>query len=153
MGAFLSAVVESEYATSREVACSRPDSLKDFCFNLLNGSSHKVPLGFSQLLTEIFARSRKVMLLKSKARRLLMADNSPPSLSRLSKQCEIRNISQLCRPPRPGTRTNSVPLSPQANYTDWATATWRRNLMPTVADRGVSRGQRGGSPRSLISVF
>jgi hypothetical protein len=35
-------------------------------------------------------------------------------------------------------------LSPQANYTDWATATWR-NLVPTFVDRGVSRGQRGGS--------
>jgi hypothetical protein len=38
-----------------------------------------------------------------------------------------------------------VALSPQANYTDWATATWR-NLVSTFVDRGVSRGQRGGSP-------
>jgi hypothetical protein len=43
-----------------------------------------------------------------------------------------------------------VALSPQANYTDWANATFRRNLMPTFVDRGVSRGQRGGSPRSLV---
>ena len=27
------------------------------------------------------------------------------------------------------------------------------NLVPTFADRGVSRGQRNGSPRPLISVF
>jgi hypothetical protein len=40
---------------------------------------------------------------------------------------------------------NSVALSPQANYTDWATATCRRNLVPTFADREVSRDQRGGS--------
>jgi hypothetical protein len=33
----------------------------------------------------------------------------------------------------------SVALSPQANYTDWATATCRRNLVPTFVDRGVSR--------------
>jgi hypothetical protein len=38
-----------------------------------------------------------------------------------------------------------VAFSPQANYTDWATATCRRNLVPTFADREVSRGQRGGS--------
>jgi hypothetical protein len=40
-------------------------------------------------------------------------------------------------------------FSPQANYTDWATATCRRNLVSTFADRGVSRGQRGGSPTAV----
>jgi hypothetical protein len=40
-------------------------------------------------------------------------------------------------------------LSLQANYTEWATATCRRNLVPTFVDRGVSRGQRG---RSLTVV-
>jgi hypothetical protein len=44
-------------------------------------------------------------------------------------------------------QTNSVALSPRANYTDWSTATCRRNLVPTFVDRVVSRGQRGGSPR------
>jgi hypothetical protein len=39
-----------------------------------------------------------------------------------------------------------VALSPQTNNTDWATTTFRRNLVPTFVDRGVSRGQRGGSP-------
>jgi hypothetical protein len=42
-----------------------------------------------------------------------------------------------------------VALSPQANYTDWATDTCRRNLVSTFVDRGVSRGQRG---RSLTAV-
>jgi hypothetical protein len=42
-------------------------------------------------------------------------------------------------------QTNSVALSPRANYTDWTTATCRRNLVQTFVDRGVSRGQRGGS--------
>jgi hypothetical protein len=41
---------------------------------------------------------------------------------------------------------NSVARSPQANCTDWADATFRRNLVPAFADRGVSHGQRGGSP-------
>jgi hypothetical protein len=39
-------------------------------------------------------------------------------------------------------KTNSVAFNPQAKYTDWATATCRRNLVPTFVDRGVSRGQR-----------
>jgi hypothetical protein len=44
---------------------------------------------------------------------------------------------------------NSVALSPRANYTDWATATWRQNLVPTFVDRGVSRDQRDGSPMAV----
>jgi hypothetical protein len=35
---------------------------------------------------------------------------------------------------------NSVEFSPQANYTDWTTAACRRILVPTFADRGISRG-------------
>jgi hypothetical protein len=34
-----------------------------------------------------------------------------------------------------------VALGPQANYTDWATAICRRNLVATFVDRGVSRGE------------
>jgi hypothetical protein len=44
-------------------------------------------------------------------------------------------------------------FSPQANYTDWETAAGRRILVPTFADRGMSRGQSGRSRRPLISVF
>jgi hypothetical protein len=43
-------------------------------------------------------------------------------------------------------------LSPQANYTDRATAAVGE-VVPTFADRGVLRGQRNGSPRPLFSVF
>jgi hypothetical protein len=50
-------------------------------------------------------------------------------------------------------QTNSVAFSPQAKYTDWATATCRRNLAPTFADRGVSSGQRGGSPTAVNLSF
>jgi hypothetical protein len=42
--------------------------------------------------------------------------------------------------------SSNVALSLRVNYTDWATATCWRNLVPTFADRGMSRGQRGGSP-------
>jgi hypothetical protein len=41
---------------------------------------------------------------------------------------------------------NSVALIPQERYTDWTTASCRRNMLPTFVDRGVSRGQRSGSP-------
>jgi hypothetical protein len=65
-----------------------------------------------------------------------------------------------------GLRYNAVPyvvktyklktklrgLSPQANYTDRATAAVGE-VVPTFADRGVLRCQRSGSPRPLISVF
>jgi hypothetical protein len=46
-----------------------------------------------------------------------------------------------------------VDLSPRANYTDLATATCRRNLVPTFVDRGVSRGQSGGSPTVVNLSF
>jgi hypothetical protein len=48
---------------------------------------------------------------------------------------------------------SSVALSPRANYTDWATATCWRNLVPTFADRGVSRGQRGRPPTVVNLSF
>jgi hypothetical protein len=50
-------------------------------------------------------------------------------------------------------KKNSVAFSPQANYADGATATCRRNLVLTFADRGVSRGQRGGSPTVVNLKF
>jgi hypothetical protein len=50
-------------------------------------------------------------------------------------------------------KTNPVALSPQANYTDWVTATFRRNLVPTFVDRGLSRGQRSGSPTVVNISF
>jgi hypothetical protein len=50
-------------------------------------------------------------------------------------------------------QTNSLALSPQANYTEWATATFQRNLVSTFVDRGVSRGQRGGSPTVVNLSF
>jgi hypothetical protein len=46
-----------------------------------------------------------------------------------------------------------VAFSPQANYADWATATGRRILVPTFADRGVSCCQRGGTPTALNLSF
>jgi hypothetical protein len=50
-------------------------------------------------------------------------------------------------------QTNSVAFSLQANYTDWATATFWRNLVRTFADKDVSHGQRGGSPTVINLSF
>jgi hypothetical protein len=49
--------------------------------------------------------------------------------------------------------SSSVALSPRANYTDWATATCRRNLVPTSVDRRMSHGQRGRSPTVVNLSF
>jgi hypothetical protein len=49
--------------------------------------------------------------------------------------------------------TNSVASTPQANYTDCATATGRRNLVATFADKVVSRDQRGGTPTAVNFSF
>jgi hypothetical protein len=50
-------------------------------------------------------------------------------------------------------KTNSMALSPRPNYTDWATATCRWHLVPSFVDRGVSRGQHGGSPTVVNLSF
>jgi hypothetical protein len=52
----------------------------------------------------------------------------------------------------PKLKTKLRGLSPRMNYTDSGR---RRSakLVPTFADRRVSRGQRNGSPRPLISAF
>jgi hypothetical protein len=46
-------------------------------------------------------------------------------------------------------QTNSVAFSPQANYTEWATATSWQNLVPTFVDGGVSHGQRSRTPTGI----
>jgi hypothetical protein len=48
---------------------------------------------------------------------------------------------------------NSVAFSSQSSYTDWVTGTCWRNLVPTFGDRGVSCGQRGGSPTAVNLSF
>jgi hypothetical protein len=58
--------------------------------------------------------------------------------------CAVRIVSK---------KTNSVAFSPQANYTDWATTTCRRNLVSSFVDRRGSRGQRAGSPAVVNLSF
>jgi hypothetical protein len=48
----------------------------------------------------------------------------------------------------------SLAFSPQANYTDWATTTCQRILVPNVVDGGGgSRGQRGGTPKVVNLIL
>jgi hypothetical protein len=63
---------------------------------------------------------------------------------------EIKS-AHFCTIERSFMNTNSVALSPQANYTDWATTTGRRILVPTFVDRGVVSA--ANPLRPLISVF
>jgi hypothetical protein len=74
-----------------------------------------------------------------------------PALPHFLRSTESEAVSTQPRDDNWGTKqkkklTNFVALSPRANSTDWVTATCRRDLVPTFVDRGVSRGQRGGSP-------
>jgi hypothetical protein len=50
-------------------------------------------------------------------------------------------------------KKKSVTLSPQANYSDRATATGRRILVLTFADRQVSRDQRGRTTTAVNLSF
>jgi hypothetical protein len=72
---------------------------------------------------------------------------SIPAESYMGAVVEISTVSVII-----SQQTNSVALSPQANYTDWVTATCRRNLVPAFVDRGVSRGKRCASP-TVFSLF
>jgi hypothetical protein len=64
-----------------------------------------------------------------------------PSSGAVTLAQTVANMAQS----HPIQKKTSVTFGPQANYIDSATATCWRNLVPTFADRGVLRGQRGGS--------
>jgi hypothetical protein len=51
------------------------------------------------------------------------------------------------------TKTNSVAFSPEANYSDRSTGHCWRSLVPTFADRGASRSQRGGTFKAVNLSF
>jgi hypothetical protein len=50
-------------------------------------------------------------------------------------------------------QTNSVAFSPKEKDNDWAIATRRRIIVATFVDRGMSRGQRGGTPMAVRLRF
>jgi hypothetical protein len=75
-------IVVKAYAAKRKGKGSVPDELIP-CFNLPNPSGREP-------LSEMRTRSIKIML--------LVLTTLTPSVSRLSKQCEILNVSQSYRP-------------------------------------------------------
>jgi hypothetical protein len=83
---------------------------------------------------------------------------SSPSIIRIANSRRMTWAKNVARIRRRGTCVRhwwEFPwlFSPQGNYINWATATGRRILMPTFADRGMSRGQRGGTPTAVNLVF
>jgi hypothetical protein len=75
----------------------------EFCFFSVFLNLPAAPsLEFTQTLTEMSTRNRRLILLGSWAQSVRRADNlSPPSVCRLSIQCGILNMSQPYRPPWP----------------------------------------------------
>jgi hypothetical protein len=72
--------------------------------------------------------------------------------SRHTQLKEIYHVNYLATN-KVNYKTIFVALSPQANYTDWATAICRRNLVPTFVDRGISRSERVGTPTVVNLSF
>jgi hypothetical protein len=72
-------------------------------FNVFNPSGRTRPCGLLSLLTEMSTRRRKIMFWGVERCRCVGLTTLPPSVSRLSRQCAILNISQPYRPPQPLT--------------------------------------------------
>jgi hypothetical protein len=67
-----------------------------------------------------------------------------PFYAFVGKEIEIKKSNK---------QTNCASFSPQAKYTDWAAATSWWILVLTFADRGVSHGQRDGTPTAVNPSF
>jgi hypothetical protein len=129
------------------------DTVKEWKRNIWNGDEIDVEISVT-LIHSVYAGSgahRTSYLIGTGAcspwlkRQRCEADRSP-------RQEWWRYTSSPPYPFMAYKQTNSMAFSPQANYTDWATATCWRNLVPTFADRGVSRGQHCGSP-TVVNIY
>jgi hypothetical protein len=88
-----------------EVLCYNPEGrwfmtrLDELYFSIYLILPSALGTGFTQPLKEIITGSKKIMFLKSRARPV----RKVASVSQLSIQCGILNISQPYRPPQPVT--------------------------------------------------
>jgi hypothetical protein len=112
--------------------------LKGITYGFCNGNVNLVAEEFRQRFLQRRISKRRLLI------RVHQHERWSDSLQSASLKNE-RPIREHVSEGEQKKKTNSVALSPRANYTDWATAICRRNLVPTFADWGVSGGQRGGS--------
>jgi hypothetical protein len=82
-----------------------------------------------------------------------VSEELSPSFIKVTRIGELGTTLAVTGNQRTLRRNTRVAFSPQANYTDGATATCWGNLVPPFADIVVSRGQRSGSPTAVNLSF
>jgi hypothetical protein len=112
-------------------------------FNLLNPSGRTTP--FTQPLTEMSTRSRKFCFWGVEYGLFVGLTNLPPSVSPLSRQCLILNISEPYRPPRPVTRIALLLL--------FERKLWKYSARTEQLDCTNNIDDRDGLPHECFQMF
>jgi hypothetical protein len=80
-------------ATSQKIAGSKPNEVTEFS-NLPNVLGHTRPTGFTQTVTEMSTRKRKIRFWGVECCQHVRLITQLLSVSKLSRQCDSFNISQ-----------------------------------------------------------